>query len=416
MTGSDADVVLLPNGLTVLVQPLPGVESVAFSMLVPGGSASDPEGASGLATVCCDWLTRGAGQLENRAFSQALDALGVDRHEQVTVNHLTLQCVCLPSRLPAVLALYADMLRVPLLTEDEFEPCRMGAIHQLEALEDEPRQRVMLELMRRHFPHPWGQPPEGNAADLEQISPELARQHIRRWVTPHGAILGLAGKITIQEAVPLVSAAFEQWAGTAPLPLSRGLRGERHTHIPGEAAQTQIGLAFEAVPYRHPDYFAAWAAVSVLSGGMSSRLFTEVREKRGLVYSVYASLASLRDAGSILCYAGTTNERAQETLEVLLREVQRLADGIDADELQRAKTLSKSSLLMQLESSMGIASSIAKDWFHLGRVLPLSEIRQRIEVLTIDDVLGYLKRNPLTNPTVLTMGPSPLSIPAEPGL
>ena len=118
-----------------------------------------------------------------------------------------------------------------------------------------------------------------------------------------------------------------------------------------ESNQTQIGIAFDSVPYRHPDYFQAWGAVGVLSGGMSSRLFTEVREKRGLCYSVYATMHTLRDRGSVLCYAGTSAERAQETLDVTLGELVRLAEGIEADELARLKARIKSSLIMQQESS-----------------------------------------------------------------
>ena len=97
--------------------------------------------------------------------------------------------------------------------------------------------------------------------------------------------------------------------------------------MPHEGNQTQIGIAYDSVPYRHPDYFQAWGAVGVLSGGMSSRLFTEVREKRGLCYSVYASYHTLRDRASVLCYAGTSAERAQETLDVTLGELDAAGQG-----------------------------------------------------------------------------------------
>src|SRR5215831_9095794 len=140
---------------------------------------------------------------------------------------------------------------------------------------------------------------------------------------------------------------------------------------------------------------------------MSSRLFTEVREKRGLCYSVYASLNSLRDVGKVLCYAGTTVERAQETLDVTLQELIRLGRGISEDELDRCKARAKSSLIMQQESSSSRASSNARDWYHLGRIETLEEVREKIESLTIADLLEEIAEHPAKDFTILTLGPEP---------
>ena len=174
-----------------------------------------------------------------------------------------------------------------------------------------------------------------------------------------------------------------------------------------------IGIAYDSVSYRDPDYFAAWAAVSVLSGGMSSRLFTEVREKRGLCYSVSASLSSLRDEARVLCYAGTTAERAQETLDVTLAELQRLGEGIEDEELSRCQARAKSSLIMQQESTLARASSVARDWYHLGRVMTLAEVREKIDALTVQNVLDYVHTHPAGQFTLLTIGPHPLETPSE---
>ena len=141
---------------------------------------------------------------------------------------------------------------------------------------------------------------------------------------------------------------------------------------------------------------------------MSSRLFTEVREKRGLCYSVYASLSSTRDHGQVLCYAGTTAERAQETLDVLLGELKRLGDGIEEDELARCKARAKSSLIMAQESTGGRAGSLARNWFYLNRVVTLDEVRSKIEALTVQSVLDYVHAYPARDYTLLTIGPEPL--------
>jgi len=182
-------------------------------------------------------------------------------------------------------------------------------------------------------------------------------------------------------------------------------------HIPEQSSQTQIGVSFPSIPYQHDQYFQIRGAVGVLSDGMSSRLFTEVRENRGLCYTVYGMHHSLRDRGSVLCYSGTSADRAQETLDVLVAELVRLADGIQPEELDRLKARTKSALIMQQESSGARAGAIAGDWYHLGRVRTMQEIDRVIGELTCDSINHYLAANPPRDFTVVTLGPQPLEIP-----
>jgi predicted Zn-dependent peptidase len=191
----------------------------------------------------------------------------------------------------------------------------------------------------------------------------------------------------------------------------RGGHGPPIDHVTVDSTQTQIGIAYPAVPYRHEDYYAAWAAVSVLSGGSSSRLFTEVRERRGLCYSVFAMLHSQLTEGRVLAYAGTTAERAQETLDVTLAELQRLSSGIERAELERCKAGAKSALIMQQESTASRASAMARDWLHRGRVVPLEEVHQRLDALSVADVNRYVQAHPADNVCVLTIGPAALEVP-----
>jgi predicted Zn-dependent peptidase len=154
-------------------------------------------------------------------------------------------------------------------------------------------------------------------------------------------------------------------------------------------------------------------AVGVLSDGMSSRLFTEVREKRGLVYTVYASCHSLLDRGSVFAYAGTTTDKAQETLDVLLGELQNITAGIRDDELKRVKAHLKTSIIMQQESSRSRAGSIAGDWYHLGRVRPMAELQGILNSLTAETINRYLAENPPGKFTVVSLGEKELEVPRE---
>ena len=184
------------------------------------------------------------------------------------------------------------------------------------------------------------------------------------------------------------------------------------THIPFQSNQSHVGVAYSTIPYKHPDYFQAWAAVGVLSSGSSSRLFTEVREKRGLCYTVYASLHTQRDRASVLCYAGTTAERAQETLDVTIGELERLGKGIEQSELGRLKARIKSSLIMQQESTSARSARSGATgiiWAGRDRWMKSASLWMRS---TADSINAFLEKNPPSNLLVVTLGPEPLVLPS----
>jgi len=402
------------NGLTLVVERMSDVQSAAFSLLVPSGSIFDPVGQCGSAAVLCDLMTRGAGDRDTKQLSSALDNLGLQRHESIGNTHLTFTGATLASNLDEALRIYGEIIQQPRLPTEEFEPARAGVEQALLAMEDEPRQKIMQELRRRCYDAPWGLPSDGELSDLPALSIESAQAHYNRCFRPDETILGIAGNVDIDQVIKHTDEIFGGWQPKSAPSYETGPRGKARDHIDHSSTQTHIGIAYEGVPYRDPDYYAAWAAVSVLSGGMSARLFTEVRERRGLCYAVSASLSSLKDEARVLCYAGTTAERAQETLDVTVHELKRLATAgaeIKDDELDRCKARAKSSLIMQQESSVSRSSSIARDWFHLGRVNTLAEVRDKIEQLTVATVTDYVNRHPAGEFTILTIGPEPLEEP-----
>jgi len=182
------------------------------------------------------------------------------------------------------------------------------------------------------------------------------------------------------------------------------------THLKKDTEQTQIAIAYPSVPFGHADYYAAQGAVNVLSGGMSARLFTEVREKRGLCYAVWATHQTFKDRASVICYAGTTNKRAQETLDVTLAELHRLLVGIETEEVERVQAGLKSTLIMREESTSARAGAMASDWYYLGRVRGLDEIQAAIDSLTPRRIVAHLKKMPPGEFTIVTLGPKKLKV------
>jgi predicted Zn-dependent peptidase len=399
------------NGLTLVAEPMSSVESAAFTILVPAGAGYDAEGKAGLASLTSEMLLRGAGERDSRQLVNDLDNLGVERGENVSTAHSSFSGATLAENLFPALAIYADVLRRPHLPEDKLEPCRQVILQELYAVEDEPPHKLMQELRKLHFAPPYGRPPQGEIEGVEAVEMNDVRGSFARLFRPGGAILGVAGKIDWPRLKDLVGELLGDWPQKQVPELAPAVTRSGNVHIDYEANQTQIGIAYESVPYRDPDYFHAAAGVGVLSSGMSARLFTEVREKRGLCYSVYASYQTTREVGAVLCYAGTTAERAQETLDVTLGELKRLTQGIEEDELDRLKARIKSSLIMQQESSSARTSAIVRDWYHLGRVRTLDEIAGIVDGLTRESINRYLAANPPKEFTIATLGPAALTLP-----
>jgi len=237
------------------------------------------------------------------------------------------------------------------------------------------------------------------------------RRHYRCLFRPNGAILSVAGNIDWNSLRAQAERLFADWPkGEVHEALPRP-HSPRSEHLQKDTQQTQIALAVPSVPVGHDDYYAARAAAAVLSGGMSSRLFTEVREKRGLCYSVYAFHETFKDRGTLLGYAGTRAERAQETLDVTVGELRRLKDGVTEDEVDRVKAGLKSALIMQEESTSARAGALATDWYYLGRVRSFDEIQAAIDALSPAAILGYMERFPVRDLTLVTLGPQALTMP-----
>lgn len=401
----------LSNGLVLLAERMEHVRSAALNFLVPAGCAFDPPGKLGVASILAELLTRGAGDRDSRQLSLALDNLGVDRDESVGALNLRLWGSTLSRNIPAALDIYADIVRRPHLPADELEPAQALALQDIQGLEDAPQSKVMVELRRRYYPHPLNQDRRGRAEDIEGLTIDDVTGQYRRLFRPNGAIMSVAGNIAWEPLKEQVERLFGDWPAGEEVALAPAAPSPRSEHLHKETQQTQIALAWPSVPVHHADYYAARAAASVLSGGMSSRLFTEVREKRGLCYSVHASHEAFKDRGTMIAYAGTRAERAQETLDVTVAELRRLADGVTADEIDRVKAGLKSSLIMQEESTSARAGAIATDWYYLGRVRSFDEIQAAIDGLTPAAVVDHVGRHPAKGMTLVTLGPEALTMP-----
>ena len=401
-----------PNGLTLLAERMPGVQSAGMTFLVPAGSATDPVDRSGAATVLSDLVLRGAGNRDSRQLTDHLDSLGLQRSSSVGVHHTRFGCAALSARVMQGLGVYADIVRRPHLPEPGFYAARDLALQALAGLDDEPRQKLLIKLREWHLPSPYGRSSMGQKDHLEKLTIDLCKSDHGRRYHADGAILAVAGNIDFSALRDEVAKHFGDWNGQADAKVEVLPPPGNFHHEHQQSEQTHIGIAWPSIPETDAAYYTLRLALEVLSGGMSGRLFTEVREKRGLCYSVWAGYTSLKGQGSVLGYAGTSNERAQATLDCFISELHRLSEGVTQPELERAKTGLKASTIMQGESSSARVGAIAHDYFIRGRIRTLEEIKAAIDGVTVDHVNAYLKKHKAGPFTIVTVGPKELKLPA----
>jgi len=398
---------ILKNGMVLLGEPMEQVQSVAFDFMLPGGAARLPEGCCGAGNVIADWIFRGAGEKDSRELGDALDGLGLHRSTSVGSSHITLAASLQADKLTEALDLYSDIILKASLEEEQFKPAKQLAIDSVKALDDDPRQKVMLKLREQFYPGPLGRSSIGEIAELEALTSQKTREIISNTFNPSETIFAVAGKYDFEAIISILDTRFSN-LDTNIKNQATGIEHQassKYTHLHNDGAQVHIGLMTGTVKPADKDYYNARVAVSVLSGGMSARLFTEVREKRGLCYAIGARYHGLKEAAGIMCYAGTTPEKAQETLDCIVSEFEQLDKGISKEEIERAKVGLKASLIMQNESTSNRASGIGGDYYLLGRVRSLDEIKNKIEATSADSVLEFLQRNKFKDFSIVTIGP-----------
>ena len=245
----------------------------------------------------------------------------------------------------------------------------------------------------------------GTSESVAALSAEALRGHWQATCRPDGAVLSVAGGVEPDSALARIEELFGGWQGQAPaLPPAEPRREALYEHVPATTEQVHLGVMYGDVAPTDPLRYHGQMAVQVLSGGMGARLFTEVREKRGLCYSVGASALAVRGHGYVVARAGTTTERSAETLEVLVGELRRLPGTVTADEVERSRVRLLSGEVMNEESTASRAGRAALDWHWLGRVRSAEEVRAGIEAVSADSLNAYLADHRPDQFTVATLG------------
>jgi predicted Zn-dependent peptidase len=403
----------LSNHLDVLVEHVPNVRTAAIEWWLPAGVAYDPHDRVGRAAVLAEMVLRGAGSLNAKEQAAALDRLGISRQVSPGIRFMRLGGIMLGSRVEEGFGMLRDIVLNPLLPEESLSPIVGLCVQSLDSLSDDPAHLAMVELDRHHLSAPFNRSPYGDRDAFLALRSDDLRVAAHQTMRPDGAILSIAGDIDADAVLAIIIPAVSDWHGDNPEP-SIAASGDRGMHfLTHDSAQTHLALAFDGPQARDADRMNELIAMMVFGGASSGRLFTEVRQRRSLCYSVYAQYAASRDEGTTRLYAGTTPQRADETAAVCLEQLYLLKDGISEEEFNRAKRRLLSRIVMRSESTTALAKRLAHECFAMGHARTLADIRREIEGATLDQVNAYLSIRRFGHMTLQTVGQSPITVPPD---
>jgi predicted Zn-dependent peptidase len=366
---------VLANGLTVAVDPLPGAESVAIGLYAMVGSRSEPEHLSGLAHLVEHMVFKGAGSRDTRAIAEAIEDVGGVLNAWTARDQTVFYGRTLAKDAELLTELLADFVRAPQMADEHLEREKVVILSELGEVVDSPDDLVHDHLFEAAFDgQPIGRSVLGSADSLRSMTRDDCLNWIRSELVPSRLILSASGKVDPEEVLKLAERLFgdmENWPGV-PIGRAEFTGGVRNDRREFEQAHWCLGLpGLQAADPRVP---ALSIFVQALGGGMSSRLFQELREERGLAYSVSAWHQSYADTGVVALSCAADRERAVESMH-LARSV--MADAVETlsdVEVQRARAQIEAGLLMSLETPQGRADNMARSIEVFGRILTLDEL------------------------------------------
>lgn len=375
----------LPSGLSVITDAMPHLETASLGVWVGSGSRDEQPDEHGISHLLEHMAFKGTGRRSAREIAESIEAVGGDLNAATSVETTAYYARVLKADVPLALDVLADILSNPGFDAAELKREQNVIVQEIGAVEDAPDDLVFDRLQSIAFPdQPVGRSILGTPDTVRSFDPGKLRAYLGRNYRAPDMIVAAAGAVEHAAVVDLVAKHFGSFAGpAAPVPQPATFGGGQKVE-PRDLEQVHVALALHGVPQRDPGLFSLQVFTAVLGGGMSSRLFQEVREKRGLCYAIYAFHMPYFDTGLFGLYAGTDEADAPELMRVVIDQVNDLTETLEEKEIARAKAQMKAGLLMALESSGARAEQLARQMLAYGRPLTIEEIVAKVDAVTVE--------------------------------
>jgi predicted Zn-dependent peptidase len=401
------DVTKLPSGLTVITDTMPHLETAALGVWAGVGGRDERSNEHGISHLLEHMAFKGTARRSSREIVEEIEAVGGDLNAGTSTETTAYYARVLKADVPLALDVLSDILANPSFVPDELEREKNVIVQEIGAAQDTPDDVVFEHLNELCYPdQPMGRSLLGTAKTLKEFDRDTLRGYLSRHYRGPDMVVAAAGAVDHKQVVEEVTrrfSSFEDTPAPKPQPAMFGKGGSRVVHR--DLEQAHLTLALEGVPQTDLSLFSMQVFTNALGGGMSSRLFQEVREKRGLCYSIYTFHAPYSDTGFFGLYTGTDPGDAPEMMEVIVDVINDAVETLTEAEVARAKAQMKAGLLMALESCSSRAEQLARHILAYGRPLTVEELVARIDAVSVestrDAARGLLTRS---RPAIVALG------------
>ena len=404
--GSSVNKTTLNNGIRILTKKMPHVRSVVMGVWVNVGARDEADSENGISHFIEHMIFKGTEKRTGYQIAKEFDAIGGLTNAYTSMEHTCYHAKVLDTHLPIMVDILSDIFLNSQFQERDVQTERPVILQEIGMVEDTPDEYVHL-LAGNGL---WGENPLGRSIlgtreNILTFNADKIREFFHRLYIPDRIVISAAGNLEHQQMVDLIGPAFEAvlWGDQFPqrfTPESRSLVGLHYRDL----EQVHICMVTRGMPITDPRRYACSLMNTILGGNMSSRLFQEIRENRGLAYAVYSFISSHIDTGMVGIYAGVGSDKTHECIELILKELRRLkTTKVESSELHGAKEYTKGNLLLASESVDNQMARLTQNEIHFGRHVPLKEIVENIESVKAEDIMELAQTLFLDDQLVLTM-------------
>lgn len=396
----------LPGGLRIITDTVPSMHSAAVGIWVGVGTRDEDMRENGVAHMVEHMLFKGTDKRDALGIVKEIEDVGGSMNAYTSRELTSYHIHLLKNDVALGMDILGDMYQNSVMLEDEIDRERQVIIQEIGMNNDTPDELVFDQYFERAFPdQAMGAPILGQTEIIETISKDALKNYVSRFYSPARTVISAAGGIEHDEIVDLAKAFLDKLpSGDDCAQIKSAYKGGEIRTVK-DLEQAHVLLGFQGLSRHEPDYYAVQALTTLLGGGMSSRLFQEIREKRGLVYSIYAFHSAYQDDGLFGIYAGTGPDKLNEMMPVICDEVLKIAQSVTEEEMERAKSQLRANLLMGRESMMTRADQQAKQMLFRGEAFDLEGIVAKIEAVDLAALRRVAARMFKGTPTLAALGP-----------
>ncbi|GJL63839.1 MAG: peptidase M16 [Nitrospirales bacterium] len=386
--------VILDNGVRVVLERMSSLKSIAIGVWANVGSRNEAISESGYSHFIEHMMFKGTKRRTAAQISNEIDALGGEMNAFTTHEATAFYVKVLDQHVGHALDLLADLFHESRFSTAEIQKEKQVILEEIRMVKDDPEDLVH-ELHGKDVlgTHPLGRPILGEPETMTTLKRRDLLRYLQNQYHPEKTVVSIAGNFKVEELLPQLNKFFGGWTRPQVSQKSKDLdpwpdNGSMKARVyRKKLEQVHLCMGFKGLPVGHPDRYTANVLNTILGGGVSSRLFQQLREKRGLAYTIYSHLSGFSDGGLLTVYAATRSEEVENVVRVVCKEIQKLCRrGVTEAELQRTKTQLKGNLMLGLEGTYGRMNKLAKNELYQGRYVSLQEMIKEIDRISIDDL------------------------------